>query len=76
MTRAERQAEYRRLLHAAAPVQRCAMCSKRSAKSDMHPHHPNGRGAHLLEFIWLCPACHGWVHDNPAKAKELKLYHP
>lgn len=42
-------------------------------------HHKHGRVGDLYlddtEYIALCRNCHRWIHDNPAKAKELNLYH-
>lgn len=42
-------------------------------------HHKHGRVGELYlddtEYIALCRNCHRWIHDNPAKAKELNLYH-
>lgn len=33
---------------------------------DEHQHCPcNG--------VWLCPACHAWVHQHPAEAREAGL---
>jgi hypothetical protein len=42
-------------------------------------HHKHGRVGDLYlddtEYIALCRNCHRWIHDNPAKAKDLNLYH-
>ncbi len=42
-------------------------------------HHKQGRVGGLYlddsEFMSICRTCHTWIHDNPAKAKALKLYH-
>lgn len=70
------KAEYDRMGGADSVVQTCAVCKTRGPKSQMHRHHVNGRsGIRLLEYIYVCPLCHEWIHQNPAKAKELNLYH-
>lgn len=41
----------------------------------VHAHHINqDRNDNRVEnFISLCPRCHSWVHDHPARAYELGL---
>jgi hypothetical protein len=76
----EIKAEYDKLRNASPNVVRCAYCKALLAKANAHPHHAEGRhGAKLLIFFWVCPLCHlgpGGIHDRPAKAKALGLYHP
>lgn len=81
MKKAEIKAEYLRLIKVAAPVQQCCYCLIRAAKSQLEPHHPNGRhGLNLLDFKWTHATCHrtaaNSIHNRPALAKALGLYHP
>lgn len=43
-------------------------------------HHKRGRAGTLLYdkrfFMAGCRTCHDWIHDNPAKARELGLLAP
>ena len=56
------------------PMQTCKACGERGAKSSMEPHHPAGRrGDSILNYMWLHPLCHRWVHDNPKQATERNL---
>lgn len=74
MTRKE---EYIALRDGAAPIQKCALCGGMDDRNAMHPHHPKGRrGENILNFCWLHPKCHAWVHDNPLKATEKGLLIP
>jgi hypothetical protein len=66
--------EYKRLKNEAAPVQECAGCGSKGAKSSMDPHHPHGRaGDNLLRFCWIHRHCHTFIHDNPSKGKAMGL---
>ena len=76
MKKDEIKARYREMKKDAPNVVRCSACRSLLAKQDAHPHHVNGRhGARLLDFVWVCPQCHTWIHDNPEAAKKIGLYH-
>ena len=80
MDRAERDRlrdEYRRLVREAAPYQTCAWTGDRLPKSQLHPHHPYGRhGRWVLEFVWLRPDKHDWIHAHPDEAYALGWLQP
>lgn len=52
-------------------LQTCPVCGERSPKLAMEPHHPNGRsGKALLQYFWVHPVCHRFIHDHPDIATE------
>lgn len=52
----------------------CGIAGCLNHTSDVH--HTKKRGRYLLDVsTWraVCRKCHNWIHDNPAKARELGL---
>lgn len=61
----------------AHPFQYCAMCHQGSHKDTLEPHHHSGRiGYRILEFVWMCKACHDWVHANGTMARAMGWLQP
>jgi hypothetical protein len=55
---------------------RCALCGKSEEYSILHKHHVIKRstGGTNTDTVYLCPQCHYFIENNPAKAKELGLH--
>jgi hypothetical protein len=66
--------QYRESKKADHHWQVCRACGERGMKSELEPHHPKGRhGENILEYFWIHPACHRWIHDNPKEATQMGL---
>lgn len=76
-SKAELLAKYKSLKEASPTWSRCPVCCCMDTKNLMEPHHPCGRsGTNILLFVWLHPACHRAVHDDPAQASRSGMLWP
>lgn len=71
MKKAEYKALYMKMKKEDHHVQVCLVCRQKGMKSQMHPHHLQGRhGENMLNYKWVHPDCHRTIHDNPKLATE------
>lgn len=54
----------------------CASCGRRRPVGELDPHHPCGRGVHILYYFWICKSLHRKIHDNGTRAREVGWIQP